>query len=585
MSTYRPPNRSAHEAPYTDQDHPSSESARVRDFDRSDPHSERQEQQARDAYRDDGARGRPAYPDRGGYRQYDRPPPAKRPYHGPDRYEDDDDPYAEPPVEIPYRGENDISQDGRPMRLLLIRNLKESMSEDLFAKGLEKLYLDPGATPAIGPPTGATEGSLRRVLIVRDRFTDKSMHYGFAEYHSISDATAALAKAEAMGEKCTIASKAVEITFPHLSVFPRADFGRKERSEKYTVEMSSTGQQHKYHDERYYATEFMVNRTPPGSSPAKSGESGDQVGPNTLEGKDKSKKRKAPGTTAPAFLQHWQNKATELRTEVQKAQDAKEKERADIVAKPPASGVNAIATPVASEQQTFAVDTSKLRCCYLCACQFQTSEGLQRHLRESGKHAENLVAPDAAAKGHERLKKAGVSLDATIKLLLPSTARPATTMKGAAADDDAYRDRAAERRRFVSHTSTSASTSTSTNDPNSKGPSFSLKPNNNKTSNPRTASPAPAPVPPAQPSYGKGMALLHKAGWSAGQSLGRSGEEGVTAPIEQSLYARGVGLGHEGAKVGDAVVEAERMTKGGGGGEGFVEKTREVARKRFGGLG
>ncbi|KAK3080730.1 hypothetical protein LTR53_020514, partial [Teratosphaeriaceae sp. CCFEE 6253] len=82
------------------------------------------------------------------------------------------------------------------------------MSEDLFAKGLEKLYLDPGTTPAVGPQTGAADGSLRRVLIVRDRITDKSMHYGFAEYHSISDATAALAKAEAMGEKCTIASKA-----------------------------------------------------------------------------------------------------------------------------------------------------------------------------------------------------------------------------------------------------------------------------------------------------------------------------------------------------------------------------------------
>ncbi|KAK5691893.1 hypothetical protein LTR97_011064 [Elasticomyces elasticus] len=487
-----------------------------------------------------------------GPRYDDRPPPAKRPYRGPSRYEEEDYYAEQPVVDLSYRGENDVSLDGRPMRLLLVRNLKESLSEDLFAKGLEKLYQDPTTVPTNGPVIGAPPGSLHRVLIIRDRLTDKSMTFGFAEYHSVAAATAALAKAGEMADKCTIASRVVEITFPHLSVFPRADFGGQERSERFTVTMSSTGMQHKYHDERYYATEMVVNAESLRSSPAKDGSA-------ALDGKEKSKKRKAPGATtaaAPAFLQHWQNKAAELRTEEQKAAYEKENQRADKASRLPASGVNAIATPAVSDQQTFAVDTSKLKCCYLCAAQFQTSEGLQRHLKESSKHAQNLGNEDAEGKAHERLKKAGVSLDSTIKLLTPSTA------SSTAAEDQAYRDRAAERRRVETVTGVKDTSSL---------PSFSLKGN-------KTASPAP-PDAASTPAYGKGLGLLQKAGWKEGQGLGRNDGEGITAPIEQSLYASGVGLGHESSKKGDAVEEAQRMTKGERG--GFLEKTREVARQRY----
>ncbi|TKA73469.1 hypothetical protein B0A55_05957 [Friedmanniomyces simplex] len=339
--------------------------------------------------------------------------------------------------------------------------------------------------------------------------------------------------------------------------------------------MVNTGQQHKYHDDRYYPSEMIVNADRPrrGSSSAKNSEGADKAGPtsnNTLDGKDKSKKRKAPGATAPAFLQHWQNKAAELRTEEQKVQAGKEKEKAEKASRPPASGVNAIITPAAptiSDQQTFAVDTSKLKCCYLCACQFQTSEGLQRHLKESSKHAENLTSKGATAKGHERLQKANLSPDSTIKLLIPATARPApASSSSSAADDQAYRDRAAERRRVETQTGT-------------KEPiSLSLK------SKVNSRKPSPSATDTATPAYGKGLNLLQKAGWTAGQGLGKkSGDgegEGITAPIEQSLYASGVGLGHEGSWLGDAVTEAQRMTQGGRG--GFAEKTRKVARERFG---
>jgi hypothetical protein len=72
------------------------------------------------------------------------------------------------------------------------------------------------------------------------------------------------------------------------------------------------------------------------------------------------------------------------------------------------------------------------------------------------------------------------------------------------------------------------------------------------------------------------MEMLQKSGYVEGEGLGGVGE-GITTPIGQNLYAAGVGLGHEGSKKGDAVEEAERLTKGGD----FVEMTKESAKRRF----
>ena len=83
-------------------------------------------------------------------------------------------------------------------------------------------------------------------------------------------------------------------------------------------------------------------------------------------------------------------------------------------------------------------------------------------------------------------------------------------------------------------------------------------------------------TPPVVPS--KGASLLGKMGWSAGEGLGATGT-GRTAPIATDMYVQGVGLGAQGGKVGDAIEEAERMTKGGYG--GFLERTREGAKERF----
>ena len=81
------------------------------------------------------------------------------------------------------------------------------------------------------------------------------------------------------------------------------------------------------------------------------------------------------------------------------------------------------------------------------------------------------------------------------------------------------------------------------------------------------------------PVNSKGASILGKMGYTAGQGLGASGS-GMIAPINQDVYMAGVGLGAQGGKLGDAVVEAARNTKGDY--SGFAERTREGARERYG---
>lgn len=99
-------------------------------------------------------------------------------------------------------GDNDTSTDGTPSQFLLFRGLEPSVSEELLAKGVAKLYKPTSSTEGQGPPPslkkgakvssttgdanlGAREGSIRRVLLVRDRRSNESWGYGFAEFATV----------------------------------------------------------------------------------------------------------------------------------------------------------------------------------------------------------------------------------------------------------------------------------------------------------------------------------------------------------------------------------------------------------------
>lgn len=99
-------------------------------------------------------------------------------------------------------GDSDASPNGTPSQFLLIRGLEATVTEDLLAKGVSKLY-KPGRRSS--PPVtsnskksnakvasttgdanlGAKDGSLRRILLVRDKRTSESWRYGFAEFGTV----------------------------------------------------------------------------------------------------------------------------------------------------------------------------------------------------------------------------------------------------------------------------------------------------------------------------------------------------------------------------------------------------------------
>ncbi|EME39006.1 hypothetical protein DOTSEDRAFT_160857 [Dothistroma septosporum NZE10] len=483
-----------------------------------------------------------------------------------DYYEQDyvDPSFYEEPEEPPAsNGDSDVSPDGTPLQILLVRGLKNNVDEALLSKGLDKLYLDddqqeqanqppaialPGAQSKPSPP-GAAPQSLKRVFVIRDRVTEKSLGYGFAEYHSRKDAQGALAKANELGDKCTISSKQIEVCYPHLGVFPPVVIGQTDDNTRFLFQMDD-GNFRKYHDTRYYASGSIVNAEPPArpESPSlakdttktsKKRSNHDQAS-DTLENPDGVKKVK----TGPAFTiaAQWQKKQAELRGEDEAA------DRDDTIPNS-ASGPNAEAI-TGYVPQSFVYHGErggKLRtCCLLCATDLKANVSPADHVKGSAKHAENLKNEQKYQQGFENLKKWGVAEHATVQV-----------------EDDSlkqqpqYIDRAEERRKQEALTGT--------------GEKFrmSLKTTNRKTKAPTTEESAPA-----APTYGKGLNMLQKAGWKDGQGLGSG--NGITAPVEQNVYAAGVGLGHEGSKKGDAVEEANRSTRG-----SFLEKTRDVARERF----
>lgn len=99
-------------------------------------------------------------------------------------------------------GDNDVSPDGTPSQFLLFRGLEPSVTEEVLAKGVAKLYKPAAnsqsqaavaaskkgakvASTTGDSNLGARDGSIRRVLLVRDRRSNESWRYGFAEFATV----------------------------------------------------------------------------------------------------------------------------------------------------------------------------------------------------------------------------------------------------------------------------------------------------------------------------------------------------------------------------------------------------------------
>ncbi|KAL4873553.1 hypothetical protein BDV12DRAFT_80616 [Aspergillus spectabilis] len=438
---------------------------------------------------------------------------------------------------VDNNGDNDAAPEHQPSQFLLFRGLEASVTEELLAKGVAKLYRPNSSEGTSGTQRkgakvasttgdsnlGAREGSIRRVLLVRDRRSNESWRYGFAEFATIQDAQAAVTRLHSF-EKFTISSRPVMVSYIHAGVFVPV-MNPIASTERFTFSpLSNPAIKLMYWDEDAYVTELTVSTDTESQQAPKNDKSAGHSEAKAREAAEKAKKRKADAASTasgakkmamPSHLQFWSNRHAELHG-IQKK---------DAVVKGPGDQKSSDST-AAPPRQSYGDPNRK--CCYLCMRQFKTMADVNRHERLSQLHRGNLQKEELVTKATNKLIKHGI---------IPPPPE--------------YRDRARERRKAFGRSKTATA-----------------KP---------AAVPEREPSPPAE-STSKGASLLSKMGWSAGTGLGAQGT-GMTAPITTEVYAQGVGLGAQGSKLGEASEEAGRNTRGRY--DEFLEKTRQTARSRY----
>lgn len=476
------------------------------------------------------------------------------------------------PAKASNIGDNDTAPDNVPSQFLLFRGLESSVSEELFAKGVAKLNKPSGnpqsmqqsskkakvASTTSDSNLGAKERSLRRVLLVRDRKTNESWRYGFAEYASIEDAQAALVRYNSF-DRFTIASKQVLVSYIHAGVFVPS-LKPTPANERFAFSpIGNPALKLQYWDEEAYVTEMIV--TPPDDSEISTqttqqslvANEGLKSSTTTDQEKDKAKKRKPqpdsnnPSTkkATPSHLQFWSNRHAELHG----LQKKKPTDNNDALSTTSDANSNADRPPARSY-----ADPTR-HCCYLCMRQFTSPTEINKHERLSDLHRANLKDEVKVKRAEHKLEKHGITLE--------SFTQESETSK------QEYRDRAKERRKIHGVV-------------NKKGEHVAGGHNASSNATPsrdkRSASSSASASPPPSMATSKGASLLAKMGYTGGAGLGATGE-GMTTPLQQDVYVAGVGLGAQGGKLGDAVEQAERNTKGDYG--DWVAQGRDKMRERY----
>ncbi|KAH8885678.1 hypothetical protein GQ53DRAFT_728645 [Thozetella sp. PMI_491] len=231
-------------------------------------------------------------------------------------------------------GETDEDPQQNPSQYLVVRDLEGSVTEEVLAKGITKLFLDtnqqkettnstPNKLKSTAPTAstvglGARPGSLRRVFLMRDQKTNESWRYGFAEFATIDDARGAVAKFKAL-PKFTIASKPVAVGFIHTGVFiPCFEPPQGDNSNVAFAPVYNPSVLLQYWDARAYPSPLVVSTEPLDYDELGAEEAGNNdkasSGPKGTFTK-KLKKDKDGGNKAIAMapqMQMWAKKAAEL---------------------------------------------------------------------------------------------------------------------------------------------------------------------------------------------------------------------------------------------------------------------------------
>ncbi|EER42024.1 RNA-binding protein [Histoplasma capsulatum H143] len=297
------------------------------------------------------------------------------------------------PPRVANHGDNDVAPDGSPSQFILLRGLEASVTEELLAKGVTKLYKpSPGSDGYNAPHAakkgakvasttgdaniGAREGSIRRVLLIRDRRSNESWKYGFAEFATVEDAQAALTRYNSF-ETFTISSKPVLASYIHAGVFVPV-INPTASTDRFTFSpLGNPSMKLAYWDENAYATELVVSTEDPDRNRSKSRATKStptDKNPKPVKEAEKTKKRKAdaggiPSTkklAVPSHLQFWSDRHAELhgiqREEAKEGSSGSEHKQG-VSEEGGSSSVSPAPT------QSYADFNRK--CCYLCMRQFK----------------------------------------------------------------------------------------------------------------------------------------------------------------------------------------------------------------------
>lgn len=242
-------------------------------------------------------------------------------------------------------GETDEDPQNTPSQFVVLRDLEPSVTEEVLAKGVMKLFREDAPAPAKDTtkngnklkstaPTagnltlGATPGSLRRVFLIRDRRTNDSWRYGFAEFATIEDAKGAVAKYNAL-PKFTISSKLVSVAFIHTGVFVPMLEATTEETEKFSfAPVYNPSVRVKYWDDRAYPNVLDIyipeplqladtdDKSQPAEKPGAAGQ--DVSAKKSLKDREALAKKiasKLSGVAMAPQMQMWAKKSAEIHGE------------------------------------------------------------------------------------------------------------------------------------------------------------------------------------------------------------------------------------------------------------------------------
>ncbi|OIW31384.1 hypothetical protein CONLIGDRAFT_573335 [Coniochaeta ligniaria NRRL 30616] len=551
-------------------------------------------------------------------------------------------------------GETDEDLRQNPSQFIVIRDLEPSVTEELLSKGVMKLFREEAPQPARDPskpanklkstaPTnssvglGAAPGSLRRVFLIRDRRTNDSWKYGFAEFATIDDAKGAIAKFNA-SPRFTIASKPVIVAFIHTGVFVPVLEPVTEQTANFSfAPVYNPSLRVKYWDERAYPSSYAVSVGPElapadGDTNAASSDNASSATQDAAAKRKKDRDALAAKIAAKKALvmapqmQMWAKKAAEIHG-APAAKDADEDTAQSASAdKPAAGGVSTTATqkstePVAPswrDQYVSYADWDSIEC-LLCG-KFSNEEWLIYHETHTHNHyKDEETKSKAAALLGSRNKEPRTVVRRTPRRKCDDP-QPYTsyadqdnltcyicmrklpnvkTLRRHEQESEMHKKNLSDVTKLLQAKAKLAELDLKPtrmlplgyDGPIRQGPQYRDRARERRQVYNQPKKPAPPradgnkrkPEEPAAAAESepaakksKGAGLLAKMGWTAGEGLGASGD-GRTEAVGAEVYVPGVGLGAEGGKLGDASEEAaKKMVPG-----DFVEKTRERARERF----